>query len=315
MNAWWMTPSEAVLQTPRPTMLDHQRRPAAEELQAELTMTATVLRTAQSRLAEERESRLRARAAEELAIIDLRHAKEEARAAREQSAKDDRQLAKALMAQRKELEAQLQRKDEEQELQLAHMQAERERAAEKLRQAHEDHARDLAEKLAEVTFQRDQALEEQRHAHQKEAERIQKAAAEQAALVAAQAHQKLDDEREKRVAHLGQIGVKRMMNHKLSMGWTAWKEIYNLRTRRRNLLKRAGYRLAKPMAAAAFKHWQDDWQYTMRKKAHTSLEQQLAEEIALRKAVQLELAQVRHAEMMLFCPSRLLGRLISDVTT
>ena len=299
MNAWWTTPDETLLQTPRPIGLDTNRRPAAEELQQELTMTATVLRTAQSRLAEERESRLRARASEELAMVDLRRAKEEARAIREQSVKDDRQLAKALMAQRKELEGQLVRKDEEQELQLAHMQAERERAAEKMRQLHEDHARDLQEKLAEVADERDRLLDEQRYAHKKEAERIAKVAADQAAVLQAQANQKLDDEREKRVAHLGQIGIKRMLNHKLSMGWTAWREMHQTATRRRNLLKRAGYRLAKPMAAAAFKHWQDDWQSTQHKKAHMTLEQLLAEEIALRKAVQLELAQVCTASSVL----------------
>ena len=108
------------------------------------------------------------------------------------------------MAQRKELEAQLQRKDEEQELQLAHMQAERERAQRSFGKLGEDRARDLAEKLAEVTSSVTKPSRSSA-AHQKEAEHT-KAAAEQAALVAAQAHQKLDDEREKRVAHLGQIG-------------------------------------------------------------------------------------------------------------
>ena len=290
MNAWWMTPDDQVLQTPR-AMIE-VRRPAAEELQQELTLTATVLRTAQNRLAEERESRLRARASEELAMVDLRQAKEEARAVKESQRDSDRQLAKALMAQRKELEGQLEQKDAEAELQMAHMQAERQRAAEKMRQMHEDHALDLADKLKEVTKQRDRMLGEQREAHKKEAEKLAKMAADQALLVQKSANEKLEDEREKRVAHLGQIGVKRMMNQKLSMGWSAWREMYLELQRKKNLLKAAGARLTKPALVHAFGHWQKDWQSTERKRASQSLEEQLAEERALRQAVELELAQV-----------------------
>ena len=288
-NAWWMTPDDTVLQTPYAMEM---RRPAAEELQQELTMTASVLRSAQSRLAEERESRLRARASEELAMVDLRRAKEEARAVKEEQRDADRQLAKALMAQRKELEGQLQRKDAEAELQMAQMQAERQRQAERMRQMHEDHARDLADQLKGVEEERDRLLADQARQHRLESERIAKAAADHAALATANVNAKLEAEKDKRIAHLQGMGIRRLVHQGLARGWGAWKEIYELRKRRKNLLKRAGYRLAKPMAAAAFKHWQDDWIGEQRKREAKSLEQLLAEEIALRKKVEFELAQV-----------------------
>ena len=70
---------------------------------------------------------------------------------------------------------------------------------------------------------------------------------------------KLEEEKEKRVQHLGTIGVKRMMNQKLSMGWSAWFEMYQDYLYKKRLLKNAGNRLAKPRMVQAFIHWQEDW--------------------------------------------------------
>ena len=71
-----MTPSEEMLSAPGMqtalTTHDAGRRPAAEELQYELSVTAAVLRAAQDRLAKEREQRQLARVGEELALIDVR---------------------------------------------------------------------------------------------------------------------------------------------------------------------------------------------------------------------------------------------------
>ena len=63
--------------------------------------------------------------------------------------------------------------------------------------------------------------------------------------------------------HLGQLGIKRMMNHKLSLGWSAWIEMYENCVRQRNMLKAAASRLTKPKLVAGFKHWQQDWTATM----------------------------------------------------
>ena len=43
--------------------------------------------------------------------------------------------------------------------------------------------------------------------------------------------------RRRSAQHLGEIGVKRMMNHKLSLGWSAWHEMYTEHLRKKRLLK------------------------------------------------------------------------------
>ena len=67
--------------------------------------------------------------------------------------------------------------------------------------------------------------------------------------------EELEREKEKRVQHLGQQGLKRMMNQKLSMGWTAWHGMWSEQVRQRNLLKQAGARLTKPKLIASYAHW------------------------------------------------------------
>ena len=54
------------------------RKPATEELQQELQMTGSVLRAVQDRLKQEREQRVLARTAEELALMDVKLAREAA---------------------------------------------------------------------------------------------------------------------------------------------------------------------------------------------------------------------------------------------
>jgi len=184
---WWLTPDQTLLASPR--AVPEVRRPAAEELQHELTMTAVVLRTAQSRLAEEREQRMKARADEELAQVDVRRAKEEARAIREEQRESDRLLSKALFQQRRELEAQLQRQADEEELKIAAINQERNAEHEAMLEEREQHERDLAAKLQSVLAERDQLLFEQEDAHRREAERLKREAAQQASIIEQQAKQ------------------------------------------------------------------------------------------------------------------------------
>ena len=60
----------------------------------------------------------------------------------------------------------------------------------------------------------------------------------------------LEEERERRVQHLGQLGIKRMTNHNL-LGWSAWIEMYENCVRQRNMLKAAASRLTKPSSSLA----------------------------------------------------------------
>ena len=85
VSAMW-TPGEAVLTGPSLTPLSatvgshSARRPASEELQYELSVTASVLRAAQTRLTKEREQRQLARVGEELALVDAKRTKDERKA-------------------------------------------------------------------------------------------------------------------------------------------------------------------------------------------------------------------------------------------
>ena len=62
----------------------------------------------------------------------------------------------------------------------------------------------------------------------------------------------LEEEREKRVAHLQQIGVRRLFSQGLARGWTAWVHEYNEYKRKKNLLQNAGARMARPKLVHAF---------------------------------------------------------------
>jgi hypothetical protein len=122
--AMW-TPGEAVLTgpalTPTSAMVGPHsaRRPASEELQYELSVTASVLRAAQTRLTKEREQRQLARVGEELALVDVKRAKEEMKALTDERRSESKSLAKGMAEQRKELENELQRLEAEQEVRSA----------------------------------------------------------------------------------------------------------------------------------------------------------------------------------------------------
>ena len=109
----------------------------------------------------------------------------------------------------------------------------------------------------------------------------------------ARLHQlQLEEEKEKRVAHLGQIGVKRMMNQKLSMGWTAWKEQYDESRRKQRLLRTAGQRLMRPALVHCFHHWQRDWEAETALVAAMTQEERLQKEIDDRAIERGELNQL-----------------------
>ena len=110
-----MTPGEELLHGPglstalAKTEPRGGRRPAAEELQYELSVTATVLRAAQDRLAKEREQRQLARVGEELALVDVARAREEAAQLAAERRESEREVAKRIAEQRSALEGELRR--------------------------------------------------------------------------------------------------------------------------------------------------------------------------------------------------------------
>ena len=84
------------------------------------------------------------------------------------------------------------------------------------------------------------------------------------AVDAAKAHQKqieelTEAEKEKRVAHLGQMAARRMGQAGLANGWSVWQEQWEEAARQKRMLAAAGARLQRPALTASFGHWRGDW--------------------------------------------------------
>ena len=114
--------------------------------------------------------------------------------------------------------------------------------------------------------------------------------------------EQLAAEREKRVAHLQQLGVRRLMQQGLARGWTAWLDIYLDYQHKKRMLKTAASRLSKPKLVASFVKWQRDWEAEEAAKATMSHEQRLADANARastaeaeNEKLQAELAKAREA--------------------
>ena len=70
---------------------------------------------------------------------------------------------------------------------------------------------------------------------------------------------KLEAEREKRIEHTQQMAIKRIIKRDLARGWVGWLENYLDQRRRKNMLKAAASRLAKPKLVSACAKWKDEW--------------------------------------------------------
>ena len=89
---------------------------------------------------------------------------------------------------------------------------------------------------------------------------------------------KLEEEKEKRVQHLGQLGIKRMINGAIARGWSAWHDKWAEKQRQHNLLKKAGGRLTKPKLSAAYNHWLRDWSIAQEREKALAQEGRTADE-------------------------------------
>ena len=143
-----------------------------------------------------------------------------------------------------------------------------------------------------------QALQQELNGLRKELEAARQAMLDgrgQEAELKRQMGEALEQEKEKRVNHLQQMGVKRLMNAGLARGWSAWHGVYAERRRKLNMLKQAGSRVARPKLAAAYHHWLRDWDAAVvsaaaghAKLAAMTSEQRLA--VQMLKAQELEKA-------------------------
>ena len=100
--------------------------------------------------------------------------------------------------------------------------------------------------------------------------------------------EQLEAQKEKRVAHLQQMAVKRMMQAGLTKGWQTWLDLYEERQRSMRMLAAAAGRLMRPALAAALTHWRIDWQQMQQAaiKAAYKARVRLAEEASLKKLAQ-----------------------------
>ena len=122
------------------------------------------------------------------------------------------------------------------------------------------------------------ALESQVHALQRELESARKAMEEgrgHEVEAQRQMQMKLDEEKAKRVEHLGQMGMRRILQRDLTRGWVAWTEVHYEAARRANLLKGAGARLTRPKLVACVAHWREDYRAKQAQKATLSVEEKL----------------------------------------
>ena len=76
--------------------------------------------------------------------------------------------------------------------------------------------------------------------------------------------QRLEAEKEKRVAHLQQQAARRIANRGIAMGFTTWQEQWEEAARQKRMLAAAAARLACPALAAAVAHWVGDWRLAER---------------------------------------------------
>ena len=61
-------------------------------------------------------------------------------------------------------------------------------------------------------------------------------------------------ERERRVEHIGQMALRRIVQAGLARGWQQWYDEYYEAKRQKQLLAQAAGRLAKPQLSAAYSH-------------------------------------------------------------
>ena len=69
----------------------------------------------------------------------------------------------------------------------------------------------------------------------------------------------LEEQKEKRVAHLQQMAARRFGKAEYLRGWTAWLDLYQEQQRHKRMLAAAAARLLRPKLAASITHWRVDW--------------------------------------------------------
>ena len=142
---------------------------------------------------------------------------------------------------------------------------------------------------AELEAERSGAAAQRRAA----AEEAKEQAARQEEAAARQLIDRLEEEKEKRIAHLHQSAARRMGNQGILRGWTAWVDLHEEQRARRQMLASAGARLLRPKLAASLALWRQGWEAEMCASAERAAQVLRAADERKRGTVEGELAQVR----------------------
>ena len=104
---------------------------------------------------------------------------------------------------------------------------------------------------------------------------------------------RLEEEREKRVAHLQGVAARRIQQMGLARGWSAWLDGYLQHQMHQRMLRQAASRLMRPKLAAAAAHWRRSWEEEQEAKAEAERQLLLAAQQRQRAALEAELERVK----------------------
>ena len=103
--------------------------------------------------------------------------------------------------------------------------------------------------------------------------------------------EQLEKEKQKRVEHLAQVGLRRMFQQGPARGWTAWHDLYEHNLYQKRLSQSAA--LSKPRLVHAVTHWRTDYESDTKLRASMTQEAKLKEAEGLREAAEKENVKLR----------------------
>ena len=100
-------------------------------------------------------------------------------------------------------------------------------------------------------------------------------------------------EKQKRIEHIGQKAIRRIMQASLSRGFEAWADGYYDALRKKQLLAQAAMRLARPALSSAYAHWFRDWREELAAEEREKAGLSQAQEVKRRKKAEAHVKQLQ----------------------
>ena len=114
----------------------------------------------------------------------------------------------------------------------------------------------------------------------------------QEAMLARKHQAEIEEERERRVAHLAQVGLRRIMQHGLARGWNAWHDLWVDISHTKRLLA-ASAAPCQTEARACGEPLGEDWEVEAARVRELSTAELLTEMKSKKESAEAELRQVR----------------------